>query len=59
MVVVTLINRLRSVQSLLLLMTSVVMGNKTGVCNRLCTEQAALAVVTASQTLLERLSGIP
>lgn len=31
-------------------MTSVVMGNKTGVCNslsELCMEQAALAVVTA------------
>lgn len=49
MVVVTLINRLRSVQSLLLLMTSVVMGNKTELCNslsELCTERAALGVVT-------------
>lgn len=56
MVVVTLINRLRSTQSLLLLMTSVVMGNKMGVCNSLllgpCTEEAARAVVKASQMLL-------
>lgn len=63
MVVVTLINRLRSIQSLLLLMTSVVMGNKMGVCNSLslglCTEEAALAVVTASQTLLTRQSVKP
>lgn len=35
MVVVTLINRLRSTQSLSLLMTSVVMGNKMGVRNGL------------------------
>lgn len=60
MVVVTLINRLRSIQSLLLLMTSVVMGNKMGVCNSLllglCTEEAAVAVVTVSQTLLTRRS---
>lgn len=53
MVVVTLINRLRSIQSLLLLMTSVVMGNKMGVCNSLllgpCTEDA---VVKVSRMLL-------
>ena len=63
MVVVTLINRLRSIQSLLLLMTSVVMGNKMEVCNSLllglCTREAALAVVTVSQTLLTRQSVKP
>lgn len=56
MVVVTLINRLRSIQSLSLLMTSGVMGNKMGVCNSLllglCAEEAAPAVVKASQMLL-------
>lgn len=56
MVVVTLINRLRSVQSLLQLMTSAVMANKMGVCNSLvlglCTDEAAGAVVKVSQMLL-------
>ena len=51
MLVVTLINRLRSVQSLLQLMTSVVMGNKMEGCNSLllglCREEAVVAVVTS------------
>lgn len=50
-------------QSLLLLMTSVVMGNKMGACNSLLqglrTEEAAMAVVNVNQTLLTKQGGKP